>query len=1540
MARGEIGKAKVGIEPDFDQAALFRQVKAATAKIPAINLPVKITARSVNQAVREVNQKKLAALNLPVKISAASVRTAVRDYNARAGKKPAIQVDVKFNNAQIQKALREAYKGANLPATVKTVNQQVERVAKQSADNMVAIRKNMWKNAERIDRLRMQSVKAQIKEEERALANMWVNAKRRDKERIQMAAKLAKAGVAVDRAFGKGRGIGQFAANIVVLRSAFSLVRLSAIGTFFGFIAQAAAGATTAVTALTSAVGVGLTGAMLTAGSGAASLAQGLGVFKIAMNGVKQAIGGTNGLNEALNKTMRTEAFEGLTPSTKEFVKEIEKLKPLARGLQTELQEGLFEGILKSLRIIDPLLDQFVGPLRQTSEVLGDIAVYSAETAKVMSGDLNRALAGNNLILRQLGEGGVDLVAAFVDLLAASQPMALIFAKSARAGAANFRELIAQADASGQLAEFLKVAGTNMRLMISLGRNLGLALIYTFKAALPFGMALLSQLDGVADRLQSLARSERGQKGLKGFFEATMPAIQEFGLFVKALSIEFVKLAKQPGLALMLKTIREDLLPALGAMIGKVTQEFGPVLVVALTQIAGLFAVLASESGPLNNLVFAVGQLAGWLAKLGEEHPRILRVVTAFFLLESALSVIAVQGFLFRMSGLGSVIGAVTEALIGARGLVPVMTRLGEILRSGAGMARFAGIVGLAIAAIAVLVDLFDQLFIRLKNGESFGAAFAKSFSHAVLGVMIDTIKVIDAVLVKLAETGLALAKLPGGEAIANSLIPLAQVVGSSRVGLDGLIGKLEEYQSVVEAVPAPLAGKQTDFASINAQMEKFQKDMANSSGEWAKNFEEAMKGSGSFEEIGIAFDDTAEKTKAATEANKAHSRAMAAIRAQTAGARQELDAFGAIVERQKSLVDALADALSSLRDIQLEGTKAFSDAKFAIDQESKALELQQVQLQLSGASSEDPRIKELQKQLDILGLKAQEVDLTESLQLDPLRKTWDETINPIKELSFETAMTAFKGLTMQHQLQTAKLQKLEAQYGFMESRIKSTERAAQKLSATFRSQVGTLPATALDGGAQAGTALLKGLETGARGELTKGSDLHTLLNKEIPEFIKANKGPISYDQTILVPAGQAIMDGLQTGLRRGFEPVKGYLREVGPSMEEYVPDNLFAQRTAEFLVEVAAGKKPDPKKFFGDLNQEATVGLPGGVFDPRLSFLHRTMSLADTADMAASLAKTFGGGLRVSSLFRPGATTASGNLSDHGFGYAADISNGNSPTKEMDALAAALKPLFGSVIKQLIWRDKDQNRGFSVPGHMNHVHVAFMPAAGFSLMSGKKGKPAFKVSPYLDIFQQASQKFGVPIALLQAVTKAESGFRPNAGSPAGAKGLMQLLPSTFASQHVGSNIFDPKQNIFAGAKYLSVQLRKFKSVKMALAAYNAGPGNAAVALRSFSETIAYVARIMDFLKDFGGFRAMGGPTIGGKTYMVGENGPELWTERRNGHIINNKELTEMATLLREIRDTGGLRQQTTNIQTASQDPAIIAEMLERKRRRKLSRIR
>jgi hypothetical protein len=117
------------------------------------------------------------------------------------------------------------------------------------------------------------------------------------------------------------------------------------------------------------------------------------------------------------------------------------------------------------------------------------------------------------------------------------------------------------------------------------------------------------------------------------------------------------------------------------------------------------------------------------------------------------------------------------------------------------------------------------------------------------------------------------------------------------------------------------------------------------------------------------------------------------------------------------------------------------------------------------------------------------------------------------------------------------------------------------------------------------------------------------------------------------------------------------------------------------------------------------------------------------------------------------------------------------------------------------------------------------------------------------DIFQKAADTYHVPVQLLKAVAKAESNFDPMAESSAGAQGIMQLMPATASGLGV-SDAFDPEQNIMGGAKYLSEQLARYDgNAVLALAAYNAGPGNVAKydGVPPFKETQNYISKVMAY---------------------------------------------------------------------------------------------
>jgi Transglycosylase SLT domain len=123
--------------------------------------------------------------------------------------------------------------------------------------------------------------------------------------------------------------------------------------------------------------------------------------------------------------------------------------------------------------------------------------------------------------------------------------------------------------------------------------------------------------------------------------------------------------------------------------------------------------------------------------------------------------------------------------------------------------------------------------------------------------------------------------------------------------------------------------------------------------------------------------------------------------------------------------------------------------------------------------------------------------------------------------------------------------------------------------------------------------------------------------------------------------------------------------------------------------------------------------------------------------------------------------------------------------------------------------------------------------------------------SKYNEIIIDAARHHDVDAALVSAVIKAESDYNPKVVSHKGARGLMQLMPAT-AKRFGVTDSFDPKQNIYAGTKYLRWLLKKFDgNADLAVAAYNAGEGNVWKydGVPPFRETVNYINRIAKHIR-------------------------------------------------------------------------------------------
>ncbi len=158
----------------------------------------------------------------------------------------------------------------------------------------------------------------------------------------------------------------------------------------------------------------------------------------------------------------------------------------------------------------------------------------------------------------------------------------------------------------------------------------------------------------------------------------------------------------------------------------------------------------------------------------------------------------------------------------------------------------------------------------------------------------------------------------------------------------------------------------------------------------------------------------------------------------------------------------------------------------------------------------------------------------------------------------------------------------------------------------------------------------------------------------------------------------------------------------------------------------------------------------------------------------------------------------------------------------------------------------KDGHKEFtnrpSGPGWIFH-----MKESGYTptiRLTNKKGKPK-KI-------EEIAGEYEIDPALVKAIVKAESNSDPRAVSRKGAQGLMQLMPALSRQMKV-KRPFDPRENVVGGVKYIKGLLASYGDLRLALAAYNAGPGTVKkyAGIPPYRETINYVKKVIKFYKEF-----------------------------------------------------------------------------------------
>jgi len=154
--------------------------------------------------------------------------------------------------------------------------------------------------------------------------------------------------------------------------------------------------------------------------------------------------------------------------------------------------------------------------------------------------------------------------------------------------------------------------------------------------------------------------------------------------------------------------------------------------------------------------------------------------------------------------------------------------------------------------------------------------------------------------------------------------------------------------------------------------------------------------------------------------------------------------------------------------------------------------------------------------------------------------------------------------------------------------------------------------------------------------------------------------------------------------------------------------------------------------------------------------------------------------------------------------------------------------------------------RGEPPSSALQPFESAFVTPVGFPVGGTPPPGMQIRTREWEPVVAPIAARYNIDTELVLRIIEAESGGDPRAVSPKGAQGLMQLMPETARALGV-QDPFDPVQNIEGGVRYLSHLIRRFGDLRLALAAYNAGPGRVLQygGVPPFPETQRYIERIL-----------------------------------------------------------------------------------------------
>lgn len=441
-----------------------------------------------------------------------------------------------------------------------------------------------------------------------------------------------------------------------VFRNVVGLVKPAALITGLGLTAQAAAGAAAGVVALTAALAPAA-GAVAAFPVAALAAGQGLGVFKLATVGLKDAIGGLNGQLDA-------KKLAALTPEARGFAQVIQGIKPQIVDLQRSLQSGLFAGVTRGLKSALPALGVLKPQLAATSRIVGNFAENLGKLvgSRGFLRDLRSQASFNNRLLGLFGQSALHLANAFRNVLVTARPLTMWLARTVKGWTAAIDRTTRLGREQGTLARFFEKTRSVLSHLFSIAGSLAVAFKNVGVAAFPLGSSLLTSLDKGAKALARWTGSAKGMAAIRKFFADAKPVIESVARLFGQITASFGKLATGKGVAPVIDQLTA-LVPVISDVVASTTQAFGPHLIALISTFAKVFAPFAGTSGPLVLFVDGLTALSGALLWFENHVPGATTVLTALVGAFAALKAIGLASMASQLFGFKRGLEAVKGAM-------------------------------------------------------------------------------------------------------------------------------------------------------------------------------------------------------------------------------------------------------------------------------------------------------------------------------------------------------------------------------------------------------------------------------------------------------------------------------------------------------------------------------------------------------------------------------------------------------------------------------------------------------------------------------------------------------------------------------------------------------------------------------------------------------------------------------------------------------------------------------------------------------------